>query len=125
MYHNDEIMTNWKDSVMTAEEFEAREVVSSSSSHEPPFHPYYQAALEEGKRLLGVQDSSPAKEPQFAGLTYKETEELCEKVGSREFYKHLAARFYSIPFKYVAEKHIASMNEARKEWMALYVSDSN
>jgi hypothetical protein len=51
MWHNQEIMVGWKDSVTTKEGFEDR-TNKMQKSHEPPFHPYYQAALEEGKRLL-------------------------------------------------------------------------
>ena len=43
MWHNDEIMTSLKDSVMTKEEFEKKEALKVALNHEPPFHPYYQS----------------------------------------------------------------------------------
>lgn len=124
MWHNDEITTNWKDSVMTAEEFEEKESVSSTSSHEPPFHPYYQAAMEEGKRLLADSDSEPAKKPTFAGKAYDEWEELYKDLGNARFYNLLAARYYNIMLSEVTSYHIGSTNRAWMEWREDH-TDSN
>jgi hypothetical protein len=57
MWHNQEIMVGWKDSVTTEEEFEDK-ANKVQASHEPPFHPHCQAALEEGKRLLSANTPS-------------------------------------------------------------------
>lgn len=117
MWHNDEIMTSWKNSFVTKEEFEEREVASSASNHEPPFHPYYQSdQLWEEPMVEAV--------PTFAGKTYKEWKWLYKDSGNRDFYKLLAASYHNLPLGEVTANHISSTHKAWLEWREAN-SDSN
>lgn len=125
MWHNQEIMTGFKDSFMTEEEFKEKEVMSRASSHEPPFHPYYQAAMEEGKRLLANSnsetDSNPSPryvtdETRFAGKTYEEWKGVYKDLGNTAFYDLLAARYHNLTLGEVTSYHIGSTHRAWLEW---------